>query len=106
MGRLHRAHRRVRRFLAGLPRGAQIHVKDYAQTGTLRLFGELDGVPTVTEPRLVPQHGHGAIIHRFVDSILTGAPADPGGEEGLDRVRLIDAIYRSAAEGREIPVEA
>ena len=92
--------------LLGSHGGAQIHVKDYAQTGTLRLFGELDGVPTVTEPRLVAQHGHGAIIHRFVDSILTGAPADPGGEEGLDRVRLIDAIYRSAAEGRDIPVEA
>jgi predicted dehydrogenase len=92
--------------LLGSHGGAEIHVKDYAQTGTLKLFGEIDGVPTVTEPRLVPRKGHGVIIGRFFDSILTGVPADPSGEEGLQRVRLIEAIYRSAAEGREIPVEA
>ncbi|MDP9366602.1 MAG: Gfo/Idh/MocA family oxidoreductase [Chloroflexota bacterium] len=92
--------------LLGSHGGAEIHVKDYAQTGTLKLFGEIDGVPTVTEPRLVPRKGHGILIGRFFDSILSGAPADPSGEEGLERVRLIEAIYRSAAEGREILVEA
>jgi hypothetical protein len=29
----------------------------------------------------------------------------PSGEEGLDRVRLIQAIYRSAELGREVEVE-
>jgi hypothetical protein len=33
---------------------------------------------------------------------LTGAPMNPSGEEGLDRTRLIDAIYRSAELGREV----
>ncbi len=88
--------------LLGTDGGAEIHVKDYAQTGTLRLFGEIDGAPTITEPRLLPKNGHGEIIHHFVDSILTGTPANPSGEEGLDRVRVIEAIYRSAAEGHEI----
>jgi predicted dehydrogenase len=91
--------------LLGTEGGAEIHVKDYAQTGTLRFFGEIDGAPTVTEPRLLPRHGHGEIVRGFVDSILTGAPASPSGEEGLDRVRLIEAIYRSAALGRELAVE-
>ena len=40
--------------LLGSTGGAEIHVKDYAQTGTLRFFGEIDGVPTITEPRLLP----------------------------------------------------
>lgn len=93
-------------YLLGSHGGAEIHVKDYAQTGTLKLFGEIDGVPTVTEPRLIPQKGHGTTIKQFVDSILTGAPAQPSGEEGLQRVRLIEAIYRSAAEGRELAVDA
>lgn len=92
--------------LLGSHGGAQIHSKDYAQTGTLRFFGEIDGVPTTTEPRLLPTKGHGAIIASFFDSILTGAPVEPSGEEGLDRVRLIEAIYRSAADGREISIEA
>jgi predicted dehydrogenase len=91
--------------LLGSEGGAAIDVKDYAQTGTLRLFGEIDGVPTVTEPRLVSNNGHAQIIHRFLDSILEGRPAEPSGAEGLERVRLIDAIYRSAAEGREIAVD-
>jgi predicted dehydrogenase len=92
-------------WLMGSEGGAEIHVKDYAQTGTLRLFGEVEGVPSVTEPRLIPKHGHLQIIEQFVDSVLDGKPANPSGEEGLDRVRLIEAIYRSAEAGHEVPVE-
>jgi predicted dehydrogenase len=84
--------------------GAEIDAKDYAQVGTMRLFGEIDGIPTVTEPKLLERHGHGAVFQQFVDSVLEGTPMSPSGEEGLDRVRLIEAIYRSAAEGREVEV--
>ena len=85
--------------------GAELHVKDYAETGTLRLFGDMGGVPTDSTPRLAPKKvhaGHAEVIRRFIDSILTGAPMSPSGEEGLDRTRLIDAIYRSAELGREV----
>ena len=85
--------------------GAQINAKDYAETGTLRLFGELDGVPTVTEPLLLKQHGHGEVLKLFVDSVLDGTPMSPSGEEGLSRVRLIEAIYRSAELGEEVAFE-
>ena len=86
--------------------GAEIHARDYAQTGTLRFFGEIDGVPTVTEPRLLERHGHGEVFRGFIESVLDGTPMSPSGEEGLDRVRLIQAIYRSAELGREVEVEA
>jgi predicted dehydrogenase len=85
--------------------GAEIHARDYAQTGTLRLYGDIDGVPTVTEPVLVKRPGHAEVFRRFVDSVIDGTPMTPSGEEGLDRVRLIEAIYRSAALGREVDVE-
>lgn len=91
--------------LMGSEGGAEIHVKDYAQVGTLRIFGETQGTPSITEPRLFPRGGHAQVIHQFVDSILDGKPANPSGEEGLARVRLIEAIYRSAAQGREVPIE-
>jgi predicted dehydrogenase len=84
--------------------GAEIHVKDYAQTGTLKFYGEVGGMPAVTEPRLLPRHGHGWVIHRFVDAILSGKTGSPSAAEGLDRVRLIEAIYRSAELGREIEI--
>lgn len=85
--------------------GAEIHARDYAQTGTLRFYGEIDGVPTVTEPRLLERHGHGEVFRQFIESVLDGTPMSPSGEEGLDRVRLIEAIYRSADLGREVEVE-
>jgi predicted dehydrogenase len=84
--------------------GAEIHVKDYADSGTLRFFGEIEGTPTVTEPRLLATHGHGEMAKSFVASILDDAPVSPSAEEGLERVRLIEAIYRSAQEGREIEI--
>lgn len=90
--------------LLGNEGGAEIHARDYAQTGTLRLFGEIDGVPTVTEPRLLERHGHGEVFKQFVDSVLDGVPMSPSGEEGLERVRLIEAIYRSAEVGHEVAV--
>jgi predicted dehydrogenase len=91
--------------LLGNNGGAEIHARDYAQVGTLRLYGEIDGVPTITEPRLLERHGHGEVFKGFVDSILNDVPMSPSGEEGLERVRLIEAIYRSAELGREVEVE-
>jgi predicted dehydrogenase len=63
-------------------------------------------VPTITEPRLLERHGHGEVFKQFVDSVLDGTPMSPSGEEGLDRVRLIEAIYRSAELGEEVEVDA
>lgn len=88
--------------LMGDQGGAEIHVKDYANVGTLRLFGDVGGVPVDSSPRLRPTHGHAGIIKGFVDGIIHGTPISPSGEEGVDRARLIDAIYHSAAIGREV----
>jgi predicted dehydrogenase len=85
--------------------GAEIVAKDYALTGTLRVFGEFAGIPTDSSPRLQKISGHTEIIKAFVTSILTGAPFSPSGEEGVERARLIDAIYRSAELGREITID-
>lgn len=90
--------------LMGSQGGAEIHVKDYANVGTLRVFGDIGGVPSDSAPRLTPMHGHTEVIHRFLDSIVHDTPTSPSGEEGLDRVRLIEAIYRSAELGREVEI--
>jgi predicted dehydrogenase len=91
--------------LMGDKGGGEIHIKDYANIGTLKFYSDLDGMPIDSTPRLTPKHGHAQIIHRFVDSIVNGTPVSPSGEEGLDRVRLIDAIYRSAERGHEVSLE-
>lgn len=92
-------------YLMGDKGGAELHVKDYASTGTLKLFGEAGGVMVDTSPRLQTKEvwdGHAQIIKSVIDGILNGTPVSPSGDEGLDRSRLIDAIYQSASLGREL----
>lgn len=94
--------------LMGRNGGGSLHVKDYASTGTLRLFGDVGGAPTDSTPRLQTKEvwdGHAQIIKGVIDGILHGSPVSPSGEEGLDRARLIDAIYQSAALGRELRID-
>ena len=95
-------------YLMGDQGGAELHVKDYASTGTLQFFGEAGGIQADTSPRLSTKEvwdGHTQIIRAVVDAILNGTPVSPSGDEGLDRTRLIDAIYQSAAQGRELRID-
>jgi len=85
--------------------GARIFSKNYAHVDTLEVFRNVGDTTTDSKPRLVERPGHAQIIHAFVDGILDGKAVSPNGEEGLDRVRLIDAIYSSAELGREIAVD-
>lgn len=85
--------------------GAELHVKDYNSVGTLTLIGEAGGVQADSVPRLQTKEvwdGHAQVIRNVVDGILDGTPVSPSGEEGLERTRLIDAIYESAALGTEV----
>ena len=91
--------------LYGSNGGAKIHSKDYADVGTLRLFSDVAGTATDATPRLQTRDGHAQICANFADAILNGAPLSPDGQEGLDRVRVIEAVYRSADLGREITMD-
>lgn len=85
--------------------GARIFSRNYALTETLDVYSGFGDTTMDSRPRLVAREGHAEIIRGFVDAILEGTPVSPDGNEGLDRVRLIDAIYRSAELGREILVD-
>jgi predicted dehydrogenase len=82
--------------------GGRIFSEGYVDTGTLTMFREIGNTTADSQPRLVSRKGHAQIIHGFVDGILDGKPVSPSGEEGLERVRLIDAIYKSAELGKEV----
>lgn len=91
--------------LYGSDGGARIHIKDYAREDTLELYSEVSGVPADIRPRIEPRFGHSYVIRNFVSAILDGEPVSPSGMEGLDRIWILDAIYRSAELGREITVD-
>jgi predicted dehydrogenase len=95
-------------YLMGDKGGAELHVKDYASTGTLQFLGEAGGIQADTSTRLQTKEvwdGHAQVIKSVVDGILEGKPVSPSGEEGLARTQLIDAIYQSAALRQEVRLD-
>lgn len=91
--------------LMGDKGGAEIRVKDYTKEPALKLFSDVQGIPTDLSPRIVHRHEHNAIVEQFLNSIIDGVPMSPSGEEGVDRARVIDMIYQSSIAGRELTVE-
>jgi len=82
--------------------GQVLNVRNYTQKDTLRFFGELAGVPTEMRP-LYPEIGsHEAAIRHFVECVAEDREPTASGEQGLAVLRLIAAIYQSAATGREV----
>jgi predicted dehydrogenase len=88
--------------LWGQEGGAELTVRGYAEADTLRFFADVAGVRTEMRPQCPAVPGHAQVVGEFVRAVKAGRPTSPTGEEGLAVLRLVDAIYRSAAEGKEI----
>jgi predicted dehydrogenase len=69
-----------------------------------RLWGEVGGgfgETVITRPPGGPSH-----LEAFADAVLTGAPVPVDPEDALKVQRIIDALYESAATGREVRLAA
>jgi predicted dehydrogenase len=91
-------------ILMGDEGGAEIRIHDYQKSGALKFFSDINGVPVDTQPRTIVHHEHQQVVKRFIDAITLGVPMTPSGPEGVDRARIIDSIYESAALGHEITI--
>ncbi len=86
--------------------GAELTVKNYRAENAVRFFVDSAGVPGEIIPAIpssantVP--GHQQVAEQFVERVRGGNYERFCGEEGLLRTWIIDAVYRSAAAGREI----
>lgn len=92
--------------LYGREGGARISMPDYQDEGSLRLVTESAGSIVDLTPRL-PRLGRGGWdqeVALFVDAIRAGTPPPATVEQGLVVLRIIDALYRSAAERREVVI--
>jgi predicted dehydrogenase len=82
----------------------QIHVEpgyEYAEG----LSYEITVNGETTRSKKTPKHDQfGAEIEYFSDCILKGRPPEPSGYEGLQDVRIIEALYESAQAGKAISV--
>jgi predicted dehydrogenase len=91
--------------LYGTDGGAEMKVRNYGTSDTVRIFTDVAGVPAVVTPEIEPREGHLAVVRRFVETIQSGNWMGQHGEDGLDRARIIDACYASALQDREVSME-
>lgn len=87
--------------LLGSQGGADLATPDYADEGALRLhLGSGKTAPRAAES----EHslsGHAAVIDHFVQCILRDEEPTVRLSDMVSLTKVIDALYRSAAEGRE-----
>jgi predicted dehydrogenase len=88
--------------LYGTDGGAEMKVRNYGTSDTVRIYTDVAGAPAVVMPEIEPREGHFAVVRRFVETIRGGDWEGQFGEDGLDRARIIDACYASALENREV----
>jgi predicted dehydrogenase len=91
--------------LFGTEGGAEITVRNYGQTDTLRIFHDVDGLAVDSAPKTREGEGHSGVVAQFVSAIMHGTPAVPSAEDGLRRALVLDGCYRSAEAGREVLIE-
>jgi predicted dehydrogenase len=90
--------------LHGTEGTAALHVRHYGKDDTLRLYTEIEGeaVTVIPSVRFDGTQGHEAMIHSLLGQIQRGETPSSTGIQGLTTVQVLEALYRSAAEGREV----
>ena len=88
--------------LFGSEGGAELNVRQYGFADNVRLYGEAAGAYTEMIPRYNEGGGHETAVAEFVRCIEEDTQPVPGGEDGLRVLRIIQALYQSAAAGREV----
>ncbi|WP_431280368.1 Gfo/Idh/MocA family protein [Leifsonia poae] len=93
--------------LYGTEGGADLRVVDYAPAGELTIFsgdGELRADVSVNAD---PGRGHAAVVETFLEHVADEANwSHYDGSVALERARIIDAAYESAARGAEVRLDA
>ncbi|MFW6294076.1 MAG: Gfo/Idh/MocA family protein [Spirochaetota bacterium] len=96
-------------MLYGNHGGAEMTTRNYEPQGAVKFFVDSGGVPAEILPEVpsttLSTPGHQRAAATFIERVLSGNYSDHRGREGLLRTWIIDAIYRSAAEGREIRLD-
>jgi predicted dehydrogenase len=86
--------------------GAELVIHDQDEPGSLRIFTDDGGVPA--ETRLATELGgaHDLVVEQFVRTVRSGDWDGADGSAALQLARVVECCYRSAAEGREVQVDA
>jgi predicted dehydrogenase len=85
--------------------GGEVHTNGWRERDTLELYVDVGDAPAVVRPMTRRGEGHYQVVRDMLAVIASGDFSREIGLDGLRRTQIIDACYRSAAEGREIVIE-
>ncbi|MCB0166158.1 MAG: Gfo/Idh/MocA family oxidoreductase [Anaerolineae bacterium] len=92
--------------LIGTKGTIELYVENYASENTLTFFTEIEGIPTTIHPYIIGQRSdHRYAVTEFVKCIREDLQPTATAKQGLTVMKIIDAIYQSAENNREIVVE-
>ncbi len=81
-------------------RGTKAGIK--IEDDVLSVFGEKYGTPYNENPKPRGEYGHCVAIRHFADVVLNGAEPIFKPQQGVDMIKILNAIYESAETGREV----
>lgn len=91
--------------LLGVESGLRIFIPRYATVDTMTLFGDENGEQYSRKPVVTSTgEGHIAVLNEFIEHVASGQFAAHSGEYALHRTKILDALYRSSKEGKEVSV--
>jgi predicted dehydrogenase len=76
-----------------------------AEWGETAIIKEHDGVVSTLTPELPDADSWQGQIQHFIDSIKNGTTPDPDVNQGVQMMKMLDGIYKSAETGREVIIE-
>lgn len=91
----------VNRYRVSGPKG-WAEIEPATSYGGQAMMVRLDGKTAPREPAPVLKNQFSGQLDHLSECILTGADPIAGGEEGLKDMKVIEAIYRAAREGRTV----
>lgn len=94
----------IRVELQGVEGTVVLNIANYRKEDTLRLYKEIEGEPCTIVPtiRWDGPLGHEALIIDLLSALRNDEPMPTDGSQGLMAVHVLEAMYRSSHEGREI----
>ncbi|MCB0193872.1 MAG: Gfo/Idh/MocA family oxidoreductase [Anaerolineae bacterium] len=93
--------------LVGTKGTIEFYVENYAAVDTLTFYTEVEGAPVTIRPGIVGERSdHLYAVAEFVKCIQEDSSSPATVHDGLTVMKIIDAIYESAARGNEIAVDA
>jgi predicted dehydrogenase len=91
--------------LMGTQGTVELYIPNYASENTLTLYTEAGGVPVVTRPAVKGVGSdHDYAVTEFIKCIREDTAPTASAEQGLVIMQMIEAIYQSAAAGREVSI--